>query len=678
MPETHPSVLLFGDPVIHSDVGNFCKRLVDSSRQGPIQHLSPSPHNLSSCDVSLLLPPWKGVILSNVVNNKNLAFNHLGAVYTALRVSLSGVDRPPLISVVHDPCLINVTQYIVQAFRHHTQSKACTRLTSDDEIFSSYCSILLFNEVIPASDREKFLSFEPGLQSQYLLGYILSYCDAVICHSLAAKKLIHRSLDLVERGKHIYVQPLPYDCMVTLPKPDAQLTASGPGDEVLTKENVKVALYGVSVDTSVDLKLLCLFIAELSSSCHVCVVIAGRNNERAASLLYELSEANDSLSVDYLGFVPDLRLVEILSEVDYVWAYRMLASGESSGTVLRALSCGACPVVAEHGSYLELPSELVLKLPPGLQSLEETDILGAHSICSRVDRSRRQLYVQQNHAPADYVEFVQGLAAEGSFLKASTDMSFATSVSRTDIYASMASTVLGYRYAMLYELQRHELAIEMLDDDGLASRLMGHVRCSLLHMPLPPQFLAYPCYSILPIVLSPDNKNDLQSLVCSRVLLSLDVLVDQLLGLRDGCVSVLSPLPRFTLRSGFSPYCFSEDACLSVQREFELCLDRILRRLGDRDDQLAIVLPVVFSVFFSEMLAPLVNSVLRDETGHDLYSHWAGFSHSAALKIQSSSVFKDVQRGLGPYANDLLLRFYNWHCCFGVSLQGFAGRDLHS
>jgi hypothetical protein len=664
------ALVLFGDPVTHSDVGNFCQRLVASSNGLQIEHLSPSFRNLFSDSLTSFFLSGNGGICANIVNNKNIAFNHVAAVFAALRISQAGLSRPTLVGIVHDPSIRHVTGHLLQVYHQFSHGSLPPLSDSSSDDLLRYCSILLVNEVLPASDRRTFLSMDVVRQSEYLLGSILGYYDVVVCHSQAAKKLIRRSLDLVGCTKDIHVLPLPHDTPVSFPDAASPSEASLGTDSFVLQETVRIALYGLSVDTSVNIGLLLSFVEQLSRSCHVRLTVAGRNNEYALASLNELSILCDSVTVDDRGFVSESSLVEILSGVDYVWAYRDAASGESSGTVLRALSCGACPIVAGHGAYLELPPSLVAVYPPGLQSFDGIDIASLSHGSSLLQRSVRQEYIVKHHSPRSYVESILQVLSGSSPLSRVHGAPPLGGSRAKDLYEPIGNYLLGFRYSLPFEIQKQEVKIDADSCCAIANEFPGLVRRSLAHMPIPPDFLPYSCLSIFPIVVYPGCRDKLDGLLPSRLSLFVDIFADHLLTPNGMQVNFPEPMPHLSLRSQLNPYCFFDDASTFALQEFERSIRLLTQRVGDRREKLVIGLPVVFSMLFAEMLSPLVNLIMQGKLDDDSFDQWVRFSNCTSAKIEACSFLRDPHGGLGRYATDLLLRFYNWHSCLGFSLLG--------
>lgn len=67
--------------------------------------------------------------------------------------------------------------------------------------------------------------------------------------------------------------------------------------------------------------------------------------------------------VTMTGYVAEHEIDTYLQNADLVINLRDPTSGESSGTVARALSAGCCVVVSDVGAYAELPDEVVVKIP---------------------------------------------------------------------------------------------------------------------------------------------------------------------------------------------------------------------------------------------------------------------------------------------------------------------------
>jgi len=109
------------------------------------------------------------------------------------------------------------------------------------------------------------------------------------------------------------------------------------------------------------------------------------------------------------GYLPELRLDELISEAHLVFNLRYPTMGEASGSQLRIWSRGGCSVVSDHGWYASLPADTVLKIPvePGA----DTDSLRRLLLDLDHDRSKfwsvgeaGLVRLRNKHSPDRYAE----------------------------------------------------------------------------------------------------------------------------------------------------------------------------------------------------------------------------------------------------------------------------------
>src|SRR5581483_3636421 len=79
--------------------------------------------------------------------------------------------------------------------------------------------------------------------------------------------------------------------------------------------------------------------------------------------------------VTRIGYVPEDELWSLMAACDVCVNLRAPTMGETSGSVIRALSLGKPVVVSDVGWFAELPDEVALKVPPGDGEVEA--IVGA-------------------------------------------------------------------------------------------------------------------------------------------------------------------------------------------------------------------------------------------------------------------------------------------------------------
>jgi glycosyltransferase involved in cell wall biosynthesis len=102
---------------------------------------------------------------------------------------------------------------------------------------------------------------------------------------------------------------------------------------------------------------------------------------------------------DYLD---EATFFEYIVAADLVINLRYPTGGETSGTLIRALGCGACVVVVDHGPFAELPDDVCVKVPwsPRFGEDLETallDILRSHDR-RRAIGMRARRFLRSRHA----------------------------------------------------------------------------------------------------------------------------------------------------------------------------------------------------------------------------------------------------------------------------------------
>ena len=104
-----------------------------------------------------------------------------------------------------------------------------------------------------------------------------------------------------------------------------------------------------------------------------------------------------SAHVQFLGFTPIEDFVGFLGASDIVLNLRFPTVGESSGTLLRALGLGKAVLVSDVGAFRELPDDVCLKVPPGVDeedlAFEYMNLLASRPEVARELGARAKDYV---------------------------------------------------------------------------------------------------------------------------------------------------------------------------------------------------------------------------------------------------------------------------------------------
>ncbi|CAL1240543.1 glycosyltransferase [Candidatus Methylocalor cossyra] len=115
---------------------------------------------------------------------------------------------------------------------------------------------------------------------------------------------------------------------------------------------------------------------------------------------YELEDV-----VTITEYLDQTTFFEYIAAADLVINLRYPTGGETSGTLIRALGCGACVVVVDHGPFAELPDDICVKVPWSDRFGE--DLEAALLAClrnpagCRETGARAKRYLGQRHAIAN-------------------------------------------------------------------------------------------------------------------------------------------------------------------------------------------------------------------------------------------------------------------------------------
>src|SRR5262245_60014009 len=119
------------------------------------------------------------------------------------------------------------------------------------------------------------------------------------------------------------------------------------------------------------------------------------------------------------GFVPESKFLEFMNAVDIVANLRYPSMGESSATLVQAMSLGKPVIVTNHGAFAELPDNVVIKVSYGSEEILEIGRALKLLIESREERERlgeaALRYVTEHWAPPKVADQYLNLlrAAEG-------------------------------------------------------------------------------------------------------------------------------------------------------------------------------------------------------------------------------------------------------------------------
>jgi len=126
--------------------------------------------------------------------------------------------------------------------------------------------------------------------------------------------------------------------------------------------------------------------------------------------------------VHITGYVPPATFARRLKAVDIGVNLRHPTWGESSGALVRLMSCGVPTIVSDAGAYAELPDEAVLKVPAGSRCLDAVeralrDLIASPALRSRIGQAARA-HVKSTADPrlvaSRYAGFIKGTVAQGA------------------------------------------------------------------------------------------------------------------------------------------------------------------------------------------------------------------------------------------------------------------------
>jgi glycosyltransferase involved in cell wall biosynthesis len=108
------------------------------------------------------------------------------------------------------------------------------------------------------------------------------------------------------------------------------------------------------------------------------------------------------------GFVADGEFRDLLASVDVLVNLRFPSHGESSATLLQAMSCAKACLVSDSASFAALPDEVVLKIPIGPHEVDDIEaamvsLIENPALRQNIGAAARD-YVIAHHAPGRVAE----------------------------------------------------------------------------------------------------------------------------------------------------------------------------------------------------------------------------------------------------------------------------------
>ena len=123
--------------------------------------------------------------------------------------------------------------------------------------------------------------------------------------------------------------------------------------------------------------------------------------------------------VKTLGFVPEELFIDYIALADAVINLRYPSHGESSATLIQAMSLGKACVVTDHAAFAELPDETVIKVSYGDSEVEEIGrcieaLLSDASLAPRVGTAARAHISKYHAAESVAARFIDVLRSPAS------------------------------------------------------------------------------------------------------------------------------------------------------------------------------------------------------------------------------------------------------------------------
>jgi glycosyltransferase involved in cell wall biosynthesis len=145
-----------------------------------------------------------------------------------------------------------------------------------------------------------------------------------------------------------------------------------------------------------------------------CYVIAGEDRDPAVRATCARLKLNDR--VIFMDYLPEDDFDGVLSAADMLINLRFPTSGETSGTVCRALAHALPCIVSDHGWYGELPDGVTYKLRPDRKATDELRallVMGMLDSESRKSKERAALDYARRHLALDRIveQYVDAIEA---------------------------------------------------------------------------------------------------------------------------------------------------------------------------------------------------------------------------------------------------------------------------
>ena len=445
--------IISGDPFKFSDVGKFCRRISDISTSDKFFYFNSDFYSKTLAAVNSSAYTYSSHNIVNLTNNRWLFSNFI--LFKAFQKKTSGLN----FVIVHEP-LIEYPAYLLSQFlqgKFGCLPSGLTKVTLQN----------FADEFLPGINRSQFINLEYVQRGRFLCSLLFDQADLVICHSSYSMKLCKNLCEQYSNLQPKFFQiPLAYD----MPQEDDHFHETR--KTIKNKERLTIGLFGMFFNSSKNIDILISTIQIISHSHDIYFWLAGHMDEGTQAKISNKLRGIGNITIDFHGFVSDKLLIHLLDETDFVWCFRHPTHGETSGTVLRALSCGAIPIVADHGWYSEIADHLVIKAPTDALT-EELAYKMINSDLSQSNRKDRTIYIRDVHSPKKYGNKLASIAQ--SFLLESSTSSPSANNKAIELfpkafcdskfpyqYYSAEHKLNSFKSVISYFVSEHPKALELL------------------------------------------------------------------------------------------------------------------------------------------------------------------------------------------------------------------------
>lgn len=212
-----------------------------------------------------------------------------------------------------------------------------------------------FRDLTAAAEGPAGLAYlDACLEARAAIGQELTYLAPVV--SAAREVIVHSELAklrVLASTPNALVNVIPHFVEI---QPDLEPRPAHAGRPVSV-----LCLGFVTYSKRIDLVLRALAILR-HSGLEAHLTIAGELRPEDYDVEAEIHALDLEDAVTLTGYVEEAEIGALLRDADIVVNLRDLATGESSGSLMRAMGAGRCCVVTDIGAFAELPDEAVVKV----------------------------------------------------------------------------------------------------------------------------------------------------------------------------------------------------------------------------------------------------------------------------------------------------------------------------